>query len=588
MDAIWWPFIEQGDAGKEVLAERLNQAVAFVKRIETEEGSFAGTMKPLVRCMESMEDEINCVLRDGRSSSMETALQEMELGMTVMSLGDNVTEYSPSSSAGLENYDEIVLLHQMNRMLEIRESVIFNHIENPVTKNSAGISFSYGTHRDHPNIGQHSSIMETYWNALQEPLTVFETNHWEIEDPDLLPTMVNKLLSTRKSVFRCPIIPSVETAFTYFAISTQALRFGAINLQGQFLKVALDLVLELQMDIDPDDLPQCAHLSSREKEERRRIFWILLLDYCYELPINDEQPLFPLLGDKVKAPSQVYDPAPVFLELSEEVKWRAGLENLIGITKRHFIRPPSSIHDVLNSAVVGPLWNVVTSTHEGVPGIYLLEFDHPSAMTVLEEEKLLNQIFKPAYCSNAEQAIIINAIEKCWESAWRIFSLYLFFAKMGKKQSKVPSRLFNLHGGLYHVLEAYIVFWFVTCRMEPVWATLAGLENYNNIALLERMKEVLEIRDSVSSSEPYSSIMKAMLAEVVDKVREGKSTNLNDAESIEVGMEAMRISRDQAPSDIVDMRWFMGFLGMEVRALVKGKRFVSKAPQRNLGDYFGS
>ncbi|KAJ3298386.1 hypothetical protein HDU79_010972 [Rhizoclosmatium sp. JEL0117] len=93
MDAIWWPFIEQGDAGKEVLAERLNQAVAFVKRIETEEGSFAGTMKPLVRCMESMEDEINRVLRDGRSSSMETALQEMELGMTVMSLGDNVTEY---------------------------------------------------------------------------------------------------------------------------------------------------------------------------------------------------------------------------------------------------------------------------------------------------------------------------------------------------------------------------------------------------------------------------------------------------------------------------------------------------------------
>ncbi|KAJ3298382.1 hypothetical protein HDU79_010968 [Rhizoclosmatium sp. JEL0117] len=621
--------------------------------------------EPYSSIMKAMLAEVVDKVREGKSTNLNDA-ESIEVGMEAMGIS---RDQAPSEIVDMRWFMGFLGMERKRTILIQTESKLgsINSVGNPAEIPSSAIVSNipalFNEVGDSQSSLPSSTLLERYLKVFQEPLAMFGSNHRDLEDPDLLPkfeewlpifnfftengtvlprstwfdaeaflknyfhksplirlvfvcmTMRDGVLPiatqivifnrARKCTFRFPIIPSAETVYTYFGLSNQAIRFGAFKLQTQFLNVALNMLLELQMDIDPDDLPQCAHLSRREKEERRRIFWLLLLDYCYELSINDEQQLFPLFGDRVKTPSQVYDPAPVFLELSEEVKWRAGLENVIGITKRHYIQPPSSITNLLNAAISGNLLSVFSSYRESVPGIYLLHFEQPTTITSMEEEQFLQQIFelqqflvpinllfhssvsvfyrpimflaalpscRPTYISDTNQAIIINAIHQCYESAWRITSLYLYFGKMEKGQSLVPARLFNLHGGIYHVLEAFIVFWFVSCRMEPVWATLAGLENYNNNILLERMKRVLKLRDSVTTSKVYSNIMKAILAEVVDVIDGRESNGFENGEAIEIGMEAMQISREESSNEMMDIRWYMGFLGMEIGTESQGKK----------------
>ncbi|ORY37786.1 hypothetical protein BCR33DRAFT_721280, partial [Rhizoclosmatium globosum] len=79
----------------------------------------------------------------------------------------------------------------------------------------------------------------------------------------------------------------------------------------------------------------------------------------------------------------------------------------------------------------------------------------------------------PKFLSMEKQAVISHAIDQCLESAHRIVCLYLFFLDVwkGRAKHKVPHNEYYKprYMAVYAIFESMIVFWFVSCRMDPIW-----------------------------------------------------------------------------------------------------------------------
>ncbi|ORY51601.1 hypothetical protein BCR33DRAFT_459730 [Rhizoclosmatium globosum] len=85
------------------------------------------------------------------------------------------------------------------------------------------------------------------------------------------------------------------------------------------------------------------------------------------------------------------------------------------------------------------------------------------------------------YLSSTHQSKILTAILKTNDAAWRITSLMLFFEKLEFNETsrcRIPEAeqvYYCIHRDTLSFFEAFISLWFLTCRMDVQWRSLAGL-----------------------------------------------------------------------------------------------------------------
>ncbi|ORY31489.1 hypothetical protein BCR33DRAFT_856866 [Rhizoclosmatium globosum] len=414
----------------------------------------------------------------------------------------------------------------------------------------------------------------------------------------------------RKAFYRAELSSADMVSF-YFYLGLQASDIGEMKISEQCLRSAIELIIDLKMDVDPDDSPWLSHLTARQREERRRFFWIIYIQYSHVVSYSVDAPEYNFNSDKIKPPSQVYDPHPVFVNVTDIVKWETLLLNIIGTIKRANTLPPQSVSALADSTAVNtPFHNQLLSAHSSISTKWLLLFENPAVISPQDEDRFITQVSlakdilfdlnmllqvstsvfyrplmflsglrscDPVYLSSNHQTAVLNAINQCLEASWRISSLYLFYDKMMKGDDRIHEDeviFYQCDFGTYQAFEAFIVFWFIACRMESQWLSLAGLTEFNNSALRERLRKVFEIvrsMGSVGSSDPILQAMEAMLAEVEEAGRLGRwfrslpdDVILNDLEAIEVGMKLMRVGTDMEENSVVDPYCYMGFLGMEI------------------------
>ncbi|ORY39147.1 hypothetical protein BCR33DRAFT_418788 [Rhizoclosmatium globosum] len=205
--------------------------------------------------------------------------------------------------------------------------------------------------------------LNKYMAAMERPLISREEPMWDMEDPDLMPTLNDWILCHRMMtddgktnpisgeydaeaflfefyqlppvlrLTRCAIAatyhltqteafeyyrrarkafskagsePSLELIRAYIAVNGFAMNMLGQPLVGlQFLKLAVTMIRDIKLYIDPDDSPwlDYLNLTERQKEDRRRAFWQVYFYYVWHQTIcNDSDYIdIELSCDKIKA-----------------------------------------------------------------------------------------------------------------------------------------------------------------------------------------------------------------------------------------------------------------------------------------------
>ncbi|KAJ3294670.1 hypothetical protein HDU79_010628 [Rhizoclosmatium sp. JEL0117] len=343
----------------------------------------------------------------------------------------------------------------------------------------------------------------TNWNTSLVDLFT----EMELEDPDLMATYQDWLLVYNHFTDNGLHRPKAS----YFDVEN--LDFMSIAIE--FLKHSFAMLIELRMDIDPDDSPWLSHLSPRQKEERRRLFWQLYKQYSFELSYLPDPLDFFLVGDKVKPIGQVFDPFPVFEDEGYSYplisKLEAELWNVIGTIRGHFALPPQSVQYLLNAP--NPHHDRLHSVLASIPLEYRFLFEDSTKVTIDDESRFITQIsqvqghlyhinfnlyssvcvfnrplvfltalpsYRPMYLSSTHQSKILTAILKTNDAAWRITSLMLFFEKLEFNETsrgRIPEAeqvYYCIHRDTLSFFEAFISLWFLNVSYGCAVAVFGG------------------------------------------------------------------------------------------------------------------
>ncbi|ORY49466.1 hypothetical protein BCR33DRAFT_583371 [Rhizoclosmatium globosum] len=125
-----------------------------------------------------------------------------------------------------------------------------------------------------------------------------------------------------------------------------------------FLRMAVDMVNALQMDIDPDDLafPLGFDLSETEKEERRRFVWALSLLVDLEMSLSLKSGLPELSLKHIKP----LTPIPGLLHTYRSYEPCIQTKHFLVAVKKHYSNVPHSIQDIFHS-------NSFKTLHSNIP-----------------------------------------------------------------------------------------------------------------------------------------------------------------------------------------------------------------------------
>ncbi|KAJ3072012.1 hypothetical protein HDU99_002296, partial [Rhizoclosmatium hyalinum] len=321
-------------------------------------------------------------------------------------------------------------------------------------------------------------------------------------------------------------------------------------------------------------------------------------------------------GDKVKAPTAIYAPHLIFNNMNT-FKPTSELWNLIGTTKQLYSDPPKSVSDLLFSENGSTLQNRLTLVHNAIPPQFLLHFENPAEISMEEQALFIQQIaavqenvtiinnayltsisvlyrptmfltalpsHRPIYINNKTQAIITNAINKCMSAALRTVSLCTFFDTMVNENGgggRMPVHCIRFCRGdfLKDLFEAYIVFWFVACRMDPVWLHLVQLgEECNSSELRNQMKCFVKKQSRVGDSGPIADAVEVMVEEMEMVVQAGhlapfQNDMFDVVSGLELGMRIMSVGEGPGNEDspVVEPLCHLGLLGMELGNKVRWK-----------------
>ncbi|ORY40106.1 hypothetical protein BCR33DRAFT_369716 [Rhizoclosmatium globosum] len=216
------------------------------------------------------------------------------------------------------------------------------------------------------------------------------------------------------------------------------------------------------------------------------------MGYNLLLFISPHQAVFPISFDRVKIPGQVYDPYPIFVEMTS-LCIRFKLWNLIGTSKL------GSLHQQVWNRFINCSDKTFASSAENTPRYSTrihLSFENPKGMSDFEIIHLAAHVMKMRhlfvthlFClrlqclrpivhydvgyvavvptnvlDNQTQSLIINAINVCMEAAWRTLSIFCFanhVTEIGEREWQLTDKdlqLFDLQNCQHRGLKPLFVF----------------------------------------------------------------------------------------------------------------------------------
>ncbi|KAI9339944.1 hypothetical protein BDR26DRAFT_861861 [Obelidium mucronatum] len=396
--------------------------------------------------------------------------------------------------------------------------------------------------------------------------------------------------------------PCHKLVQTLYFISLFAAWKGQPEAGRPFLKMALELILKLRLNIDPDDSPWLGKLTSRQKEDRRRAFWGCFLHMRFHYAVSSDAIYLDIDANCIKPPGAVNCPFPIFHAMPE-VEWMSEIYYFIGSIRRIHSRPPKSIDDLLASSKLNNLQYCFIQLQTHVPLEYILLAESPATITEQDFIRFLNQLnafvegrrlfvlslniellsamslfnrpqlyltglssYSPIYISQSSREILTACIQQCLDVAFRIAHFVPLMVNFGTYTYAVVLPFF----------ESMNVFWFVWCRMKRIWWTLVPAvrpewANLHNVCsnIVEYVRDVYEREGSKGgTTSPILQCMEAMLREMVD-VAGGileRSDRCEDILVFEMKIASLDEDDDQ---DVVEQKakeppCYLGLLGMEI------------------------
>ncbi|KAI9339982.1 hypothetical protein BDR26DRAFT_861919 [Obelidium mucronatum] len=538
------------------------------------------------------------------------------------------------------------------------------------------------------------SVLGFLINTSEQSLEELEDCKWEIEDPDLMPTLedfaivynfntkggsitpiccfsydndhflrtffhqppvLRMIYCAMAAYTTTPILPE-SIQLSYYARARKALvramsdkpthqtvqallnvclfAFwkGQPDIGAPFFKMALSLISMLKLDIDPDDSPWLFNLklSPRQKEDRRRAFWACYWYLCFQqsvAKVTDSIISISLNHAKIKPPSGVDDPYPIFASMPVILPG-CEIYRLITAIKQAAAVAPESIHDLAFSKKTLSLHSRLIAAHSMLPSQYLMISESPTELTASDHARfkaqnanfsiaehqgvpslnlytfasvsILNRpilyltsipSFQPINQTSEMQTLVASAIRQCLDSAFRTACFLQYYLQDETRQDYIM-----FHTDIHPMFEAMVVFWFVSCRMEPVWWALVpewkDLVSWSAVGrhvldLVAFAKRVFEREGKrAGCSMPILTCMEAMWREMEIYQAHGcfcggsamfrntqvSKTN-NDVDDIVLGMRVSSLNDmvdddDENENDygyiVKEPQCFLGLLGMDV------------------------
>ncbi|KAJ3249357.1 hypothetical protein HDU78_003142 [Chytriomyces hyalinus] len=326
----------------------------------------------------------------------------------------------------------------------------------------------------------------------------------------------------RKAVYRSSDKPSVRILEAVVLITTFALGIGQPSVGKPFMALALRMLFQLNLHLDPDTFPNA--LSDSEKDELRMLFWRVLYHLKYALCITDYASNIDLEYFTVKPPPAT--------ELTVLMQSNFGMWDVLLFIKKKLRVTPSTVADLLVSASELELSTKVIQTHAQIPamlilvpnldyldstasqctqydaliqqtmlsspsnpmGILQLSMNYHASLCLLLRPKLYLTAFMSPMCLDVEHSQFIQtALEesliaaqricillKLTNYAWDIKHLDHFKLYWMRRVALVPS-----------LFEAAVILYFVTCRTRPEWRGGQSSSNSSNSSPSQTPQNVL-------------------------------------------------------------------------------------------------
>ncbi|KAJ3289864.1 hypothetical protein HDU79_003714 [Rhizoclosmatium sp. JEL0117] len=418
----------------------------------------------------------------------------------------------------------------------------------------------------------------------------------------------------KKAVMKYAHIPSLKTAQAFYWIFSVSLWKGQPALGQPFFLRALEMAKELRLNIDPEDSPWLLHhhLTEFEKEERRRFFWVC--DFLLRLTqsISEEACQIEFDQDQgLRPPSVIYDSDGIILfPPADSLFISCCTFRLIARIKLHYRQIPHSLSHLLGSPELDQLSFLSHSLCTSISAVNsLLVSESPSAITQSDYTLFLDQLSHlvavdvvpinfnfyaaqcmlnrtklyltgikschPAVISAVQRDIIATAVMHAFEGAHRVAGLLEFLNLVAKRGDTEKVPIASNATLVYALFEAGIVFWFLACRMDPVWWAVlperAGTLREGLWTRWEVLRECMEDENRVrsfGSVEPLVKCIGYMHREILEKVMGIMSVGVE--EEVVLGMEV--VSAGGRGQVVVKDAWvFLGLLGLEVYGGVRWK-----------------
>ncbi|KAJ3026254.1 UNVERIFIED_CONTAM: hypothetical protein HDU68_005949 [Siphonaria sp. JEL0065] len=392
--------------------------------------------------------------------------------------------------------------------------------------------------------------------------------------------------------------PTYKTVQTFYFLALFGTWKGQPEAGRPFLRYALDLIIKLRLDVDPDASPWLYHLNltPREKEDRRRAFWSVFYHMRYQQAVSSNAVSANINSSNINPPSAIVDVYPVF-EAVPQTFWICEIYDFISKIKQHHYNPPKSIDGILASETLdfltptdhhrfhsqlGPL---VRRSKLDILSLTMFLF---SATCILNRPRLFLsglKSFNPIYLGKDSQYIIANAIQQCLDCAFRIVNLLPMLLEIIDYNAAI----------VYPVFESMIVFWYVWCRMDKMWWAVAprrkpewGVLHGFVEGVLRFVRKVHDHEGSTTgTTTPILKCMESMLQEMVNVASGSTRSNVGESpQSVEsddlahvvLGMKIVSLDEgiglETSRRDIhvtKEPHCYLGLLGMEVGGCVRWK-----------------
>ncbi|ORY39085.1 hypothetical protein BCR33DRAFT_417701 [Rhizoclosmatium globosum] len=129
--------------------------------------------------------------------------------------------------------------------------------------------------------------------------------------------------------------PTFQSVQAYYAIYGFAYDKGQPLVALEFLQKAMSAMIELRMDFDPDNSPWLLplNLTSRQKEERRRTFWVIYRQAVYEKAVSFTEMRILIDITAMKTASNIIGHELESSAVELALKWDAMILNQIALIK---------------------------------------------------------------------------------------------------------------------------------------------------------------------------------------------------------------------------------------------------------------